>query len=1334
MALLGPLAQSRPQRPACSLFFRTRPLTSSYTHPSLRCTAFRMDSVESEVAAILSKATGAPRNLSLAARLIDDGLASISREEKRGNPARYARDSFDQECRRAGVQSERAMSDLFSIVADFRASSSRHSSQDRPTSSTSRSSSASVGHPSDHEERRGSNRDSDNAHILDPNSEQGGLVVFKKPSIATSRTSSLGLDRRAAEIRGTELADKDNSESGISSDLGSKKRLREHRPETPSHPGGIDWESKRRIDDRRRRERGMDQEHFDDRSHRSSDDRYERSYVNDSRDRENSRYRHDDRRDDRFDSGRSGDRRPYGDDSRRSYDSRPRDDRSNDRDGPERRNWRDDYGKTPAYSTSGSSRSSYSGSTTSRYGGDTGSVTRMLDRTPMGTGSRNSRSSFGAQTPTVARLGLSGNDLQTSEVDFDRDFYDQEEDMGNTVDDSRDPFLSDTQEVKEFEDILARKRGSSSGNYNSGPPKVISQRMSAKATAVMADRNRWEEDRLLASGIMQQTNVTLARDLEDETEIRVHLMVHDTKPPFLDGRISFTKVLDPVLPVRDPTSDVAVLSRKGSKILRETKDQKDRLASLKSFWQLEGSKMGNLIGVAQKASEDAGDDSGSGAASYSSAGAKDTRSSDQKMSEWKAIQEVRARLPIATCKTELMNLIRENNIVVIIGETGSGKTTQMTQYLYEAGFGKHGMIGCTQPRRVAAMSVAKRVAEEVGSPLGTTVGYTIRFEDVTGPETKIRYMTDGVLVRESLMDRDLDQYSVIIMDEAHERALNTDVLFGILKQVARRRSDIKLVITSATMDADKFSRYFGTVPTFRIPGRTFPVETLFTKTPVEDYVDGAVQQALQIHVGKGPGDILIFMTGQEDVEMTCMLIQEGLSKLGEGVKPLLVLPMYSQLPADMQSKIFDKADQGVRKVIVSTNVAETSLTVDGIYFVIDSGFIKLKVYNPKIGMDALQVFPVSKASADQRAGRAGRTGPGVCYRLFTERIYRDELLLTTVPEIQRTHLANVVLLLKTLGIENLLEFDFMDPPPQDNVQQSLYQLWVLGAIDDAGSLTKLGRKMAEFPLDPPLSKMLIASEDLACSEEVATVVSMLSVPNVFVRPKERAEESDAAREKFMVPESDHLTLLFVYQQWSDSGRSNRWCSENFIQSKGMRRVAEIREQLVDIMRKSGMRLRSCGGQWDPVREAIASAFFHNAAKMKGVGEYVNMRTGLPCHLHPTSSLYGLGYTPEYIVYHELVYTTKEYMQHVTAVDPFWLARVGPMFYSVKETGLSKADRLAKERLEKERMEKEMEEKMKRDEEEKEAAEAAATAARKAKEDDIVSFGAKTPKTRRRGVM
>jgi pre-mRNA-splicing factor ATP-dependent RNA helicase DHX38/PRP16 len=1295
-----------------------------------------MESLESEVAGVVSRYLRQPPNLSLAARLVDAGKASITFEHKRGNSNSQAIGKFQDDCHRCGIESDKVSGEIFNLI-------SRHYQDDstRSTSSSSHERSHCMLPPASTPNSAwvSEERDDRSTKFDSGFQEQGGLVVFKKPAVPTQRTSVLGLDRLAAEKRGEEDAKERDPEFRNSSSFNPKKRLREPRMETPSHPGGVDWDAKRRIEDRRRRERGMDLDSTDSSHQRPhGSDRYQDDYVRGSRDREFHRGRNGDNRDGPQDYSYSRSSGPYDRDGDRQ-NGRPydhRDDRYRD-DRRDRPNWREEYGKSPMKPNPSSSSTPHSSrSSTSRY--DSSSLGRVFDRTPIGTGRVGSMR--GSETPNLSHMGLSSRDINSNAVDFDRDFYDQEEDMGSTVDESRDPFLSDAEDVRNFEAALERRqRGGYSTTSEGGSNTPTAQaaqrtRMSAKYSAVMQDRNRWEEDRLLASGIMQRTTFTLATDLEDETEIRVQLTVHDTKPPFLDGRISFTKVLDPVLPVKDPTSDVAVLSRKGSKILRETKDQKDRLASLKKFWELEGSKMGDLIGVAKKANQDADEDSGSYTTSISSSSAGDIRTEAEKKDDWSRIQYIRSRLPIATCKKELLNLIRENNIVIIIGETGSGKTTQMTQYLYEAGYAKKGMIGCTQPRRVAAMSVAKRVAEEMGSTIGGLVGYTIRFEDVTSPETKVRYLTDGVLVRESLMDRDLDQYSVIIMDEAHERALNTDVLFGILKQVARRRSDIKLIITSATMDADKFARFFGGVPTFRIPGRTFPVETLFTKTPVEDYVDAAVAQTLQIHVGKGPGDILIFMTGQEDVEMTCLLIQEGLSKLGENVKPLMVLPMYSQLPADMQSKIFDKAAPGVRKVIVSTNVAETSLTVDGIYYVIDSGFIKLKVYNPKIGMDALQVFPVSKASADQRAGRAGRTGPGVCYRLFTERIYRDELLLTTVPEIQRTHLANIVLLLKTLGIGNLLDFDFMDPPPQDNIQQSLYQLWVLGALDDTGALTKMGRKMAEFPLDPPLSKMLIVSEDLGCSEEVATVVSMLSVPSVWVRPKERAEESDLAREKFMVPESDHLTLLFVFQQWIAMGRSNRWCAENFVQAKALRRVAEIREQLVDIMRKSGMRLRSCGGQWDPVREAICSAFFHNAAKMKGVGEYINMRTGLPCHLHPTSSLYGLGYTPEYIVYHELVYTTKEYMQHVTAVDPYWLARVGPMFYSVKETGLTRSERLAKEKNEKERMEREMEEKSRAEQLEAQQREEAEQLVRKAKEDEIVSFGAKTPKIRRRGVL
>jgi len=505
------------------------------------------------------------------------------------------------------------------------------------------------------------------------------------------------------------------------------------------------------------------------------------------------------------------------------------------------------------------------------------------------------------------------------------------------------------------------------------------------------------------------------------------------------------------------------------------------------------------------------------------------------------------------------------------------------------------------------------------------------------------------------------------MDEAHERSLNTDVLFGLLRSVISRRTDMKLIVTSATMDAGKFADFFGNVPTFRIPGRTFPVEVMYSKNVVEDYVEAAVKQAVQIHLTSDEGDMLVFMPGQEDIEVTCATIQERLDEVEEA-PPLAVLPIYSQLPSDLQAKIFQKAPDGMRKCVVATNIAETSLTLDGIKYVVDSGYCKMKVYNPRIGMDALQIFPVSQANSNQRSGRAGRTGPGLCYRLYTERQYREELLETTVPEIQRTNLANVVLLLKSLGVENLLQFHFMDPPPEDNILNSMYQLWILGALDNTGVLTDLGRKMVEFPLEPSLSKMLIISEDMHCSMDILIIVAMLSVPSIFFRPKMRQEDSDAAREKFQVPESDHLTLLNVYHQWKSNGYSAQWCADHFIHSKAMRKVREVRAQLKEIMESQKMSLLTVGTDWDVIRKCICAAFFHQAARLRGIGEYVNARNGMPANLHPTSSLFGMGFTADYVVYHELIMTTKEYMHTATAVDGYWLAELGPMFFSVKVKG------------------------------------------------------------------
>uniref|UniRef100_A0A8C4Q2V9 Pre-mRNA-splicing factor ATP-dependent RNA helicase PRP16 n=1 Tax=Eptatretus burgeri TaxID=7764 RepID=A0A8C4Q2V9_EPTBU len=818
----------------------------------------------------------------------------------------------------------------------------------------------------------------------------------------------------------------------------------------------------------------------------------------------------------------------------------------------------------------------------------------------------------------------------------------------------------------------------------------VTRRVSAQRRQINEDNERWETNRMLTSGVVHRLGAP--EEPEEENVARVHLVVHNLVPPFLDGRIVFTKQPEPIVPVRDGTSDLAVISRRGSMLVRKHREQKERRKAQHKDWELAGTKLGNIMGVKQEEEKDKalGAD---GKVDYKSeqrfaehmSGKMEASSEFAKL---KTIKEQRQFLPIFAVRQELLNVIRDNSVVVVVGETGSGKTTQLTQYLHEDGYTNYGTVACTQPRRVAAMSVAKRVSDELGCSLGEKVGYAIRFEDVTSDATLVKYMTDGILLRESLREPDLDNYSAVIMDEAHERSLNTDVLFGLLREVVARRSDLRLIVTSATMDSGKFASFFGNVPVFHIPGRTFPVDILFSKTVVEDYVEGAVKQTLQIHLSPAPGDILVFMPGQEDIEVTCDQLVERLAEL-ENAPALAVLPIYSQLPSDLQAKIFQKAPDGVRKCIVATNIAETSLTVDGIMFVVDSGYCKLKVYNPRIGMDALQIYPISQANANQRAGRAGRTGPGQCYRLYTQSSYKNELLVATVPEIQRTNLANVVLLLKSLNVRDLLSFHFMDAPPEDNMLNSMYQLWILGALDNTGALTTTGRLMVEFPLDPALSKMLIVACDMGCSAEVLAIVSMLSVPTIFYRPKGREEESDQAREKFSVPESDHLTYLNVYQQWKTNGYSTLWSNQHFIHAKAMRKVREVRAQLKDIMTQQHMALDSCGNDWDIVRKCVCSAYFHQAAKLKGIGEYVNVRTGMPCHLHPTSALFGMGFTPDYIVYHELIMTSKEYMQCVTAVEGEWLAELGPMFYSVKHAGRSRQENRKRAKRELSAMEEEM---------------------------------------------
>ncbi|KAM7353532.1 pre-mRNA-splicing factor ATP-dependent RNA helicase DHX16-like isoform 1-T2 [Cochliomyia hominivorax] len=651
-------------------------------------------------------------------------------------------------------------------------------------------------------------------------------------------------------------------------------------------------------------------------------------------------------------------------------------------------------------------------------------------------------------------------------------------------------------------------------------------------------------------------------------------------------------------------------------------------------------------------------------------GSKDKTSKEPELSEAErkrmTIEETRKSLPVYPFKDDLIAAIKEHQILIIEGETGSGKTTQIPQFLVEAGFTEDKKkIGCTQPRRVAAMSVAARVAEEMGVKLGNEVGYSIRFEDCTSERTVLKYMTDGTLHREFLSEPDLGSYSVMIIDEAHERTLHTDILFGLVKDIARFRPELKLLISSATLDAEKFSEFFDDAPIFRIPGRRYPVDIFYTKAPEADYIDACCVSVLQIHATQPLGDILVFLTGQDEIETCQEILQDRVKRLGSKIRELVIIPVYANLPSDMQAKIFEPTPPNARKVILATNIAETSLTIDNIIYVIDPGFAKQNNFNSRTGMESLMVVPISKASANQRAGRAGRTAPGKCFRLYTAWAYKHELEDNTVPEIQRINLGNAVLMLKALGINDLIHFDFLDPPPHETLVLALEQLYALGALNHHGELTKLGRRMAEFPVDPMMGKMLLASEKYKCSEEMVTIAAMLSVNSaIFYRPKDKIIHADTARKNFNHIHGDHLSLMQVYNQWAETDYSTQWCYENFIQYRSMKRARDVREQLVGLMQRVEIDMISCLPETINIRKSITAGYFYHVARLSKGGNYKTIKHNQTVMIHPNSSLFEE--LPRWVLYHELVFTTKEYMRQVIEIESKWLLEVAPHYYKAKE--------------------------------------------------------------------
>ncbi len=651
-----------------------------------------------------------------------------------------------------------------------------------------------------------------------------------------------------------------------------------------------------------------------------------------------------------------------------------------------------------------------------------------------------------------------------------------------------------------------------------------------------------------------------------------------------------------------------------------------------------------------------------------------------------SILKTRIKLPVYQFKDDLIKKIMENQCVVVEGETGSGKTTQIPQFLLNANLAKQGetCIACTQPRRVAATSIAQRVADEMDVELGQEVGYTIRFEDVSDPaKTVLKFVTDGMLLREAMHDPLLTKYSAIVLDECHERTLATDVIMGLLMEILPKRTkdsaegELKVVVMSATLDAAKFQEYFHGAPLMKVPGRTFPVEIFYTAKPERNYVEAAVRTTVHIHQCEEPGDILVFLTGEQEIEQACEEIREKARSMGPDHGELVVFPLYSSLPPEQQRRIFSEAPgprvtggPPGRKVVVSTNIAETSLTIDGIVYVVDPGFSKQKVYNPRIRVESLLVSPISRASARQRAGRAGRTRPGKCFRLYTEKSFHEDLQETTYPEILRSKMSNVVLTLKKLGIDDLVHFDFMDPPAPETLMRALELLNYLGALDDEGEMTELGYQMSELPLDPQLAKLILVSPEYNCSAEVVTIVACLSVPQIFLRPREAAKAADEAKAQFTHSESDHLTLLHVFNEYNMVAEKDRkqWCWDNFISERAMISASNVRSQLLGIMKRLDVPILSSDIKGDgsfassDLRKALTSGMFMQTAYRQRSGEYLTIKDNQLVHIHPGSVVSS---RPEWVIFEEFALTTKNYIRTVTTTNVDWLIELAPHYFDLE---------------------------------------------------------------------
>ena len=531
--------------------------------------------------------------------------------------------------------------------------------------------------------------------------------------------------------------------------------------------------------------------------------------------------------------------------------------------------------------------------------------------------------------------------------------------------------------------------------------------------------------------------------------------------------------------------------------------------------------------------------------------------------------------------------------------------------------------------------------------LGEEVGYSIRFEDLTSAKTRIKFLTDGLLLREALADPLLSRYSVIMVDEAHERSLSTDILLGILKKIQKRRPDLRIIVSSATLQAEDFLRYFSDEKfgqngagsgssegrIISLEGRMYPVDTLFLDEPAEDYVARAVKTVFDIHAGEPEGDILVFMTGREEITTTIRMIEDQAASSHPRAQRILPLPLYAGLTSEQQLFVFEPAPEHTRKVIVSTNIAEASVTIEGIVYVIDCGFVKLRAFNPKTGIETLTATPVSKASATQRAGRAGRTKPGKCYRLYTQTAY-ESLPEATVPEIQRSNLAPIILQLKALGIDNVLRFNFLTPPPAELIVRALEILYALGAVDDYAKLTRpLGVRMAEISVEPMMAKVLLSASTMGCLSEILSIAAMTSLQGaVWFHHDGEKRATDTARRKFAAEEGDHITLLNVYESFVTKGRKDsKWCRDNFLNYKSMSRAVSVRAQLKRYLERFAIEVEetlagsrkaeNMSNKGEQIRKCLTTGYFAHAARMQPDGTFKTVNGGVTLHAHPSSLMF-----------------------------------------------------------------------------------------------------------------